>query len=455
MIEVINPFTKDKIKALALHTDEEVEQKIINAQKVQKELKDFTPFERSQALHFIAQEIERRKGEFTDLIIQEAAKPRIYAAGEVDRAIQTFTIAAEEALRPPHELMELGRSLKTAQKIGEIRYFSAGIVFGISPFNFPLNLAVHKVAPAIATGSPILLKPSSKTPLTAELLLEVIQASKLPKHSVQLVHCSREKGNELVADERIAVLSFTGSPAVGWKMKQNAGKKKVVLELGGNAAAIVCKDADIEDAVNKLMVGAWAYAGQVCIHTQRIYVAEEIYDQFLEMFKIATLNLVHGNPDEDTTNFSCMIDDANTQRVLSWIEEAENQGAQLEFGGKVENNILSPTLLSATTKGMKVRDEEVFGPVVCIAPFENLKQAIEEVNDTKWGLQASIFTDSISNLNLAFNELEVGGVIHNEATTFRVDNMPYGGIKDSGFGREGVRYAMHDYLEAKILVKNK
>ncbi|MDX1445843.1 aldehyde dehydrogenase family protein [Lishizhenia sp.] len=455
MIEVINPYTKEKIKTLALHTDAEVEQKILQAQKVKSALKAFTPFERSQALHFIAQEIEKRKDAFTELIIQEAGKPRIYAAGEVERAIQTFTIAAEEALRPPQELMELGRSLKTARKIGEIRYFSSGVVFGISPFNFPLNLAVHKVAPAIATGSPILLKPSSKTPLTAELLLEVINASKLPKHSVQLVHCSREKGNELVADDRIAVLSFTGSPAVGWKMKQQAGKKKVVLELGGNAAAIVCKDADIEQAVNKLLVGAWAYAGQVCIHTQRIYVAEEIHEKFLEHFKTETQKLIMGNPADDKTNFACMIDDSNTQRVLSWIEEAENKGAQLEFGGKVEDNILLPTLLSSTAKGMKVRDEEVFGPVVCIESFQELSAAIEEVNDSKWGLQAAIFTDSISNLNQAFNDLEVGGVIHNEATTFRVDNMPYGGIKESGFGREGVAYAMHDYLEAKILVKNK
>lgn len=455
MIEVINPYTKEKINTLPLHTDAEVEQKITQAQKAKSALKAFTPFERSQALHFIAQEIEKRKDAFTELIIQEAGKPRIYAAGEVDRAIQTFSIAAEEALRPPHELMELGRSLKTAHKIGEIRYFSSGIVFGISPFNFPLNLTVHKVAPAIATGSPILLKPSSKTPLTAELLLEVINASKLPKHSVQLVHCSREKGNELVADDRIAVLSFTGSPAVGWKMKQQAGKKKVVLELGGNAAAIVCKDANIEEAVNKLLVGSWAYAGQVCIHTQRIYVAEEIHDQFLELFKTETQKLIIGNPTDEKTNFSCMIDNSNTQRVISWIEEAEKEGAQLEFGGKVENSILLPTLLSSTTKGMKVRDEEVFGPVVCIESFQDLNSAIEEVNDTKWGLQAAIFTDSISNLNQAFNDLEVGGVIHNEATTFRVDNMPYGGIKDSGFGREGVAYAMHDYLEAKILVKDK
>lgn len=455
MIEVKNPYTEETIQRIPFHTDEEVEQKIVNAQKVRKTLENYTPFQRSEALHFIANEIKRRKEEFTSTIIQEAGKPRIYAAGEVDRAIQTFTIAAEEALRPPHELMELGRSLKTAHKIGEIRYFSAGIVFGISPFNFPLNLAVHKVAPAIATGSPILLKPSSKTPLTADLLMEVIAASDLPEHAVQVVHCSREKGNELVADERIAVLSFTGSPGVGWNMKQHAGKKKVVLELGGNAAAIVCKDAQLEDAVQKLTVGAWAYSGQVCIHTQRIYVADELYDQFLEQFKLATQKLVVGDPNKDETNFSTMIDANNTKRVLSWIEEAEDAGAQLEFGGKVENNILLPTLLSATHEGMKVRDEEVFGPVVCIAPFSNLEEAIEEVNDTKWGLQAAIFTDSIQNLNLAFNQLEVGGVIHNDATTFRVDNMPYGGVKDSGFGREGVRYAMHDYLEAKILVKDK
>lgn len=455
MIEVKNPFNKELISKVSLHNEKEIEEKIQNAVATQIQLSATTPFERSESLKQIAQGLENRKSDFIQTIIAESAKPLIYAKGEVERAIQSFTIAAEEALRPPSELMELGRSLKTKNKIGEIRFFPAGVVFGISPFNFPLNLAVHKIAPAIATACPIILKPSSKTPLTAELLLEVIQATELPKHSFQLVHCSRELGNKIIEDERIAVLSFTGSPDVGWEMKKRAGKKKVVLELGGNAASIVCKDVSLKDAVDKLIVGAWAYSGQVCIHTQRIYVHDEIFNDFLERFKKATQELTLGEPLKESTNFSSMIDNKNTDRVLDWVEQAKQQGAKIEIQGKVENNILTPSIISGTKKGMKVRDEEVFGPVICIEKFHHLEGAIAEVNDCRWGLQASIFTDSIAELNLAFNTLNVGGVIHNESTTFRVDNMPYGGIKDSGFGREGIKYAMHDYLEAKILVKDK
>jgi glyceraldehyde-3-phosphate dehydrogenase (NADP+) len=452
-MEILNPYTQKNIGEISLLQIEDVERVVNQAKAVKFQMKSLSSKDRSGILLEINSGIEKRYEELVNTIIAESGKPYRYASAEVDRAIQTFTFAAEEAKRLPHELLDLDSSAKGKGLKGEVVYYPIGIVFGISPFNFPLNLAAHKIAPALATGCPIILKPSSKTPLTMELIAAIISETSLPEGAFQLAHCSRATGNKFIQHKDIDLLSFTGSPTVGWEMKANAGKKKVVLELGGNAAAIVCKDANIESAVEALMVGGFAYSGQVCIHTQRIYVHNSNFDAFVTQFLNEVNKLEIGDPKEKDTEFSVMIDEQNAERTEQWVQEALDDGADLLVGHKREKSLYYPTVLSRVQKGAKVRDEEVFGPVVIIEPFDELNAAIEEVNDSKWGLQAAIFTNSIDARDEAFEKLNVGGVIHNLSTTFRVDDMPYGGIKDSGFGREGVRYAMKDYLEPKLLVR--
>jgi len=452
-MNIYNPYNQELLGAVQLTSEEQVEGVIARSVEAFAEMKQLTGGDRARILGEIVEGIQLRHEEFVAAIIRESAKPFIYAEGEVDRAIATFRIAQEEALRLPHEIMSLDRTAKGAGLFGEYRYFPAGIVFGVSPFNFPLNLAVHKIAPAIAAGCAIMIKPSSKTPLTMELLREVLDETRLPKDAFQVVHCSREVGDVLVAHSDIHVLSFTGSPEVGWLMKQRAGKKKVVLELGGNAAAIVCEDAPIELAVNELLIGSFAYSGQVCIHTQRIYIHKKQFDFFMSQFVAKAKMLKNGDPIAEDTDVSVMIDEENAKRVESWVEEAIRMGAELILGGQREGAYYPPTILTGVEQSAKIRNEEVFGPVVILESFDTLEEAIQEVNDSRFGLQAAVFTDSIAKRDQCFHSLNVGSVVHNLATTFRVDEMPYGGVKDSGFGREGVRYAMLDFLEGKLLVR--
>lgn len=453
-MKIINPYDNSELGEIELLDIHAALRKVEQAKQAEAVMRGLSAFQKSTILKQIVEGIKKRLEEFVLTISKESGKPYAYAKGEVHRAIETFTIAAEECKRIPHESFDLDASKRGEGKKGEYRYFPVGLVFGISPFNFPLNLAVHKIAPAIAAGCPIILKPSSKTPLTMELLKSIIAETDLPKGGFTLLHCSREVGNELVQHSDIKVLSFTGSPDVGWEMKAKAGKKKVILELGGNAAAIVCEDANYGLALDELTVGAFAYSGQVCIHTQRIYVHYELFNSFRSDFVARTQQLTIGNPVSPATNFSVMIDEKNAERVESWVDEAVSNGAKVLLGGKREGAYYPPTILTNVAKDAKVRNEEVFGPVVIIESFDGLKEAIDEVNDSRWGLQASVFTDSIGQLNEVYQKLEVGAVIHNLSTTFRVDEMPYGGVKDSGFGREGVRYAMMDYLEGKLLVSS-
>lgn len=452
-MKVINPYNEKVVGEITLLNEAKVLGKLARAKGAKSEMKDLSSGDKSAILLAIVEGIKDQYQKFIQTIVEESGKPYRYAKGEVDRAIQTFTIAAEEAKRLPHELFDIDSTEKGRKLKGEYIYFPRGVVFGISPFNFPLNLAAHKIAPAIAAGCPILLKPSSKTPLTMELLAEVIENTKLPKGGFELIHCSREMGNELVAHSDIDVLSFTGSPAVGWKLKALAKKKHVVLELGGNAAAIVAKDADLDLAVNELLIGGFAYSGQVCIHTQRIYVHEVVKDEFIAKFIDGIKRIKIGNPIDEATEFGVMIDEDNAKRIEDWVNEALNAGANCLYGGERKGALYKPTVLTNVAKGQKVRDEEAFGPVVIIESYNELDEAIKAVNDCRWGLQATLFTDSIKDRNQAFETLEVGSLIHNKSTTFRVDDMPYGGIKDSGFGREGIRFAMMDYLEGKLLVR--
>jgi len=453
MKKIYNPYSGELLSSLNFSTKYNAQEMIDASVKAKSPMASLSSFDKFTILQTIITGIESRKDEFVKSISSESGKPYRYATAEVDRAIATFQIASEECKRFPHELIDVDATEKGRGVQGIYRYFPAGIVFGIAPFNFPLNLAVHKIAPAIAAGCPIILKPSSKTPLTMELLKEVIDITDLPEGGFQLLHCSREVGDFVLKHPEIQVLSFTGSPEVGWKMKSDAGNKKVVLELGGNAAAIVCSDAVLDDALDQLVIGGFAYSGQVCIHTQRIYVEEASYAYFVERFIQKSKELIFGDPIERDTEFSVMIDEENAKRIEAWVNEATDAGAKVLLGGKRDGAFYPPTILSNVAKGLKILEEEAFGPVVIIESFRELERAIGEVNDSRWGLQASIFTDSISKRNYAFQKLNVGGVMHNLATTFRVDEMPYGGVKDSGFGREGVKYAMLDYLEGKLLIE--
>ena len=453
VFEVKNPYNNTVIAKTFLAGKPELEQAITKAELVADKLKNMPSYLRSQILKDIAEQIRANKEELALLLSQESAKPMQYATGEIERAIQTFTIASEEAKRLPKEYLSLDWTPAGENKEGLIKYFPIGLVAGISPFNFPLNLAVHKIAPAIASGNPIILKPSRSTPLSTLRLAQIIAQTALPKGAISIFPMDRQAGNQLVTDERVKLLSFTGSPSVGWKMKSEAGKKKVLLELGGNAGVIISKTANIEKAINRTIMGAFAYSGQVCIHTQRIFVHETIFEQFTQKFIEKTANLKFGEPTNSQTDISSMIDIDNAIRVEQWINEAKQAGAKILYGGTRNDTYVEPTIITNTNNEMKVCANEVFGPVVTIEKFNNFKDGIKALNNTRFGLQAGIYTDSIAEMNYAFNELDVGGVIVNDVPTFRVDNMPYGGIKDSGLGREGVKYSIAEMMEPKLLVK--
>lgn len=416
--------------------------------------KNLSAFEKRKALIYISQQIDKNKKRLAELLCIESGKPIRYAIVEIERAAETFQIAAEECLCLPKEMIGLDRRENSKAKMGYVTYFPIGIVAGISPFNFPLNLAVHKIAPAIASGCPIILKPSSLTPLSTLELAKIISQTDLPPGAVSILPMSRSVGNLLVEDERINLLSFTGSPEVGWNLKKQSGKKKVVLELGGNAGVIITKNVDVKDIVSKCIQGAFAYSGQICIHAQRFFVHENSYESFLKLMVNAARKLKYGNPLLMETDLSDVIDEKNAMRIEEWVNEAKQHGAKVLCGGKRKGTFYEPTILTNTKTSMKVNGEEVFGPVICVEKYKgSIQNAIEMLNDSKYGLQCGVFTDSIQELDEVFKHAEVGGVIHNQVPTIRYDEMPYGGIKESGLGREGVKYAIADMLEPKILVK--
>ncbi len=451
---VTNPYDGSEVAKTFLAGEAELNQAIEAAEIVKAEMANIPSFTRYSILKQISEELLALRQQFAELITLESGKPIRSALAEVDRSIQTFTVASEESKRLPAEYFSIDWTPAGKGKEGLVKYFPIGIVAGIAPFNFPLNLAVHKIAPAIAAGCPIILKPSSLTPLSTLMLAQIIDRTALPKGAVSVLPMNRETGNKLVTDERINLLSFTGSPEVGWKMKRDAGKKKVVLELGGNAGVIVSHGADIDSAVIKCVAGGFSYSGQVCIHTQRIYVLQDLFDSFAEKFVEKVKLLKAGNPMGPSTDITVMIDEANAERVENWINEAVKDGAKVLVGGKRENSFVPPTVLTNTKETMKVCEAEIFGPVVVIEPVKTFAEAVERINFGRFGLQAGVFTDSISEMNLAINQLKVGGVMINDVPTFRVDHMPYGGIKDSGLGREGIKYAIMDMMEPKLLVKN-
>lgn len=450
---VTNPYDNSIVGKTYLANEAQINDAITKALEVQNELKQLPSYTRYSILMSIVEQLSQNRKLVAEIIASEAAKPIKYSLSEVERAIQTFIIAAEETKRLPKEYMSLDWTAAGNKKEGIVKYFPIGLIAGIAPFNFPLNLAVHKLAPAIASGNPIILKPASSTPLTVLELAKYIDKTELPKGAVSILPSDRKNGNLLVTDGRIKMLSFTGSPEVGWKMKENAGKKKICLELGGNAGVIITESCDIDNAVNKCITGAFSYSGQVCIHTQRIYIHERVFDQFSNKFIEKAKTLKFGNPLDSETDVTSMIDESNAIRVENWVSEALNDGAKVLSGGKRKATFFEPTIITNTKSNMKVCCNEVFGPVVIIEKYTDFKKAVELINNSEFGLQAGVFTNSISEMDYSFENIECGGVLINETPTFRVDQMPYGGIKDSGFGREGVKYAILDMMEPKILVK--
>jgi acyl-CoA reductase-like NAD-dependent aldehyde dehydrogenase len=409
-------------------------------------------YERGRILREISAGLRARREEIGRLIALESGKPIRDALVEVDRATLTFRLGAEEAERMTGELIPLDLMPASKDRIGITRRFPIGPIAGISPFNFPLNLAAHKIAPAIASGNPIVLKPPSKDPLTMLAVAEIIEAAGVPAGSVSILPMTRELGDRMVADPRFKLLTFTGSPSVGWRMKERAGKKKVVLELGGNAGVIVDKSADLDWAIKRCLVGAFAYAGQVCISVQRAFIHEDVWDEFMGRFVEGAKALKVGDPLDPTTDLGPMVDQNAAGRTQRWVDEAVALGGKLLLGGKADGSFFPPTILTDVPPTAQVCSNEAFAPLVVAFPFRDFDEAIAGVNDSMFGLQTGVFTNDLAGAWRAFSELEVGGVIVNDVPTYRIDHMPYGGVKDSGLGREGLRYAIDDMTEIRIMV---
>lgn len=453
-LEVINPYNGDVVGSVYQATEKEMDEAIRRAVEAFKITRALPSYIRSEILHKISDGIKERMEELARSMTLESGKPINDARAEVNRAVNTFKIASEEAKRIPGEAIPLDLMPGSEDRIGIVRRFPVGPVFGITPFNFPLNLVAHKIAPAIAVGNPIILKPASKTPITSLLLGEIISQSGAPAGYVSIMPCPSDLAEKTAEDERIKVLSFTGSAAVGWRLKATAGKKKVVLELGGNAGVIIHSDADLVYAAKRCTIGAFSYSGQICISVQRLYVHEDAFDGFLNRFLTQIKGLKKGDPLDETTNIGPMLEEAAAIRTEEWVKEAVGEGAKVLIGGKRNGSFFEPTVLTNTHPRMKVCSGEVFAPVVVLEKYRDFKDAIAMVNDSIYGLQAGVFTRDVKNIFYAFNELEVGGVIVNDIPTYRIDHMPYGGIKESGFGREGIRYAIEEMTEIKLLALN-
>jgi acyl-CoA reductase-like NAD-dependent aldehyde dehydrogenase len=433
-------------------TPDQYEEATVAAVAAFEKTRKLPAYERSAALRKISAGIAARREEIGRLMATESGKPIRDSLTEVDRAVLTFRIGAEEAERIGGEVIPLDLNAASRGRTGITRRFPIGPIAAISPFNFPLNLAAHKLAPAIASGNPIVLKPPSKDPLTMLTVAEVIAEAGLPDGSVSILPMTRETADRMVSDDRFKLLTFTGSPAVGWEMKARAGKKRVVLELGGNAGVIVDRSADVDWAVRRILVGAFSYAGQVCISVQRLFVHAAIWDEFMGRFVDGARGLRVGDPLDPQTDIGPRVNAAAAERTQTWVDEAVSLGGKLLLGGRAEGSFFPPTILVDTPTEARVCSDEAFAPLVVASRFEDFDAAIGGVNDSRFGLQAGVFTNDLAHAWHAFEELEVGGVIVNDVPTYRIDHMPYGGSKDSGQGREGVRYAIEDMTELRIMV---
>jgi len=452
---VLYPYSREPAVLAAQGTAADLDAAIGAAQAGFTAMKAMPRHARRDLLTRIAEAMTRERAALGAELAQSCGKPIGQALGEVDRAIMTFSLAADESRRFAGEMIPLDIDPRTVGYTGMVHRFPVGPISAITPFNFPLNLLAHKVAPAIAVGSALVVKPPPQCPQMAFRLGRILAECGLPAGAYNVLHLPIPVAEGLATDPRFAMLTFTGSPTVGWHLKNVAGKKKVCLELGGNAAAVVHEDAgDLDWVAQRLALGAFAYAGQVCIKVQRILVHQPIYGKFVQKFVAATAALVCGDPMDTKTVVGPMIDSGAADRVQAWTAEAVAAGAEVLLAGKRTGNVLSPGLLANVPHDAKVSCREIFGPVSIVAPYREFGEALAQVNDSDFGLQAGVFTHDVNRIFVAFNTLETGGVIANDFPTLRVDNYPYGGVKDSGFGREGVRYAMEEMSEPRILVLN-
>ena len=449
---VDNIYTGECIGHFPLADDELLSMAIAAAGEAAPAMEKLSACRRAEILDLISSTLKSNEDGLAQTIAQEAGKPITQALTEVRRAQQTFRFAAAYARTMEGASIRLDAAKGSESKYGFYQRVPVGVVAAISPFNFPLNLVAHKVAPAIAAGCPVILKPASYTPLTAYLLAKIIAAQELPPGGFNLIYGSGSKiGLGLVRSQDVRAVTFTGSPDVGLEIAKNAGIKRLILELGSNSAVIVDNTADLDAAIPKISAGAFYYAGQVCISVQRVFVSQEIFDQFIEKMVAASGAMVSGNPLDVKTEIGPMITENEAIRVESWVSDAVSSGAKVRVGGKRSGAFYEPTVLTDVRPEMNVMKREIFGPVACVAPFSKFQDAIDMVNDSIYGLQAGVFTKHLDHVNMAIDGLKVGGVIINDVPTYRADQMPYGGVKMSGLGREGLKYAIEEMTDIRMI----
>ncbi len=451
-LAVTDKFTGEVAFRVALADAKTIDAGIAGTVRAAEPMARMAAYERQDVLMHCVTRFRERFDELAYSLCVEAGKPIKDSEGEVGRLIDTFRIAAEEAVRITGEVQPLDISPRAKGYQGMWKRVPIGPCSFISPFNFPLNLAAHKIAPAIAMGCPFVMKPASRTPLGAIIMGEILAETNLPEGAFSILPASRDGADLFTEDDRLKLLSFTGSPGVGWELKAKAGKKKIVLELGGNAAVIVDHDADLDDALERVIFGAFYQSGQSCIGVQRIIIHEKVYDRFRDMLVARAKTLVSGDPKDRNTFIGPMIDVKEAARLDGWIQEAVAAGGTLLCGGKREGAMLEATLLENVGRDTNAVREEAFGPLAILSKFSNFNDALAEVNDSKFGLQAGIFTRDLFKALDAWDHLDVGGIVINDVPSYRVDNMPYGGVKDSGLGREGIKFAMEDMSEIRNLV---
>ncbi len=449
---VYDKYTGEPATRVARADSGAIDQAVSAAVQAETAMRNLPAYQRQAVLMHCVNRFRERFEELALSLCIEAGKPIRDSRGEVTRLIDTFRIAAEESVRIMGEVMPLDISARAKGYLGMWKRVPIGACSFISPFNFPLNLAAHKVAPAIAAGCPFILKPASRTPVGALIIGEVLAETDLPPGAFSILPCPRTGADLFTTDPRLKFLSFTGSPAVGWELKRRAGRKKVILELGGNAACVVDADADLEDAANRIIFGAFYQSGQSCVSVQRIIIHDKVYDRFREMLVEKTRNLKMGDPKDESTFIGPMISETEALRLSEWIEEALRSGAKLLCGGKRNGAMVQATLLEQVDRKQKIYANEAFGPVAILSRFRHFQEALQEVNDSKYGLQAGIFTRDIYKAHRAWDELQVGGVIIGDVPSWRVDHMPYGGVKASGIGREGIRFSIEDMTEIRLMV---
>jgi len=453
-LEVQDKYTHKVCARVSLADAKILEKAIKAAVKAEAEMAALEPYQKQKILLHCVKRFNEIRGQLTEILIAEGGKPRKAAAAEVERLINTFQIAADAVTQVDSgRMMPLAVTAAASGYQGFVKQVPIGAVSLISPFNFPLNLTAHKIAPAIAAGCPFVLKPASLTPVSALKIAEILAETDLPPNAFSILPCPRELADVLVTDDRFKMLSFTGSDVVGWDMKARAGRKKVTLELGGNAAVMIEPDTEITDSfIDRLIGGAFGHAGQVCISVQRILVHQDIYAEVKKKLVTKLKKFKPADPDLDTTLVGPMIKEAEARRLKKWLDKAVKKGTKVLSGGKLDGVMFEPTLLEDVDHGLEVYKDEVFGPMAILEKYSDFEAGIECINSSRFGLQAGVYTQNLNKMLYAWNQLHVGGVIINDIPSFRVDNMPYGGVKDSGLGREGIQSAIRDMQEERILV---